>query len=148
MISATGSYTSYGTAAAIIKRIGEGAKKGANEWAESTLTIAQALAPDRSGELRGSGHLDPQESSTAIDISVVFNAGHAGFVEFGTGVHGRGTYPFQLPDEGIPITGAWEYDYRNIDWPGMEARPYLRPAYEETKDNAVPMMDAAVKEAI
>jgi hypothetical protein len=62
--------------------------------------------------------------------TVSYTSGHASFVEFGTGIIGSGTYPYPLPQEGVPFTGSWVYDYKHQNWKGMYARPYLRPALD------------------
>ena len=33
------------------------------------------------------------------------------FIEYGTGLVGKGTYEGELPTSGVPITGNWEYYY-------------------------------------
>lgn len=92
---------------------------------------ARGFAPTLSGELVGSiRSLEPVNTGKEIIGTVVADAPHAGFVEFGTGLRGAGTYPGELPTEGVPITGGWVYDYKNQGWVGMPAHPFMRPAYE------------------
>lgn len=99
---------------------------------------AQAHAPTLTGELASSIHaLEPVDDGKQITGGVVAEADHAGFVEFGTGLAGAGTYPYPLPTEGVPITGSWIYDYKNQNWPGMVARPYLRPALDTARSRAL-----------
>lgn len=148
MFYATGQYVSAANAAAIISRIAKSAGIGAEQWAIQTLEDAQNLVPVRTGELRDSGHMETAEETTAFTASVVFDAGHSMFVEFGTGLSGSGTYPFPLPQSGVPITGAWIYDYRGIGWKGMEARPYLRPAFDANVDKAEEVIRDTVREVL
>lgn len=61
---------------------------------------------------------------------VMATSGHAAFVEFGTGIRGSGTYPYPLPQAGVPFTGSWIYDYKSQGWIGMPSQPYLRPALD------------------
>jgi len=101
--------------------------------AEIVLEEAEALVPVHSGELRESGHTEIEVQGDVAHGFVVFDAPHAQFLEYGTGLAGDGTYPFELPEEGVPITGSWIYDYKQQDWPGMEARPYARPALDTAR---------------
>jgi hypothetical protein len=92
---------------------------------------AQRLAPNVTGELVASIAPGPiTNEGYRLTGTVVAASGHAGFVEFGTGLTGSGTYPYPLPQEGVPITGSWIYDYKNQNWVGMVAQPYLRPALD------------------
>lgn len=50
--------------------------------AEHLLSVAQAEAPVRTGQLRDSGHVEPGDRPG--QSLVVFDAPYAGFVEFGT----------------------------------------------------------------
>lgn len=94
---------------------------------------AQTLAPVVSGALRESIHTASVELvGTVVSGSVVADAPHAQFVEFGTGLQGEGTYPGELPQTGVPVTGAWVYDYKDQNWPGRAAQPYMRPALDNS----------------
>lgn len=51
---------------------------------------------------------------------------HIAFMEYGTGVRGKGTYPEDLlPKEKIPITGGWIHDFRKQNWQGMESKSQM-----------------------
>lgn len=97
------------------------------------LAEAQRLVPVASGELRNSGTKFVKEEGRTVTGTVAFTAEHAGFIEFGTGIRGRGTYPGPLPQTGVPITGQWIYDYRNQNWQGMVSQAYLRPALDASR---------------
>lgn len=87
-----------------------------------------------SGELQRSiDAREPIDNLKEIVGEVVATAGHAAFVEFGTGLRGIGTYPFPLPQQGVPITGSWVYDYKRQQWVGMPAQPYMRPALDSAR---------------
>ena len=95
---------------------------------------AQMIAPLRSGDLVSKIQPGPIELTGTLIIGTVdSNSAHAGFVEFGTGLRGAGTYPYDLPTSGVPITGSWIYDYKNQKWVGMPAQPYLRPALDTSR---------------
>ena len=102
--------------------------------AEAVFNESQILVPTLSGELKDSGKKSAQADTGAeITGGVEYSAPHCMFVEFGTGLAGMGTYPYPLPQEGVPITGSWIYDYRGIGWRGMAAQPYLRPALDSAR---------------
>jgi len=71
----------------------KGVVKVVNETAEEVLSIAQQLAPEDTGELRASGHLEPKNNNEIQQV--VFDAPHARFVEFGTSK--MGAQPFLRP---------------------------------------------------
>lgn len=108
--------------------------QAADEACSLVLIDATQLAPSDSGELKGSGMKSVTEEKGAVVGIVAFTAEHAGFVEYGTGIRGRGTYPGPLPQTGVPITGRWIYDYKNQNWIGRPASPFLRPALDQNRD--------------
>ena len=104
------------------------------EGCAAVVSEAQAIVPVSSGELHDSIHTaSVQIVGTQVSGTVVADAPHAGFVEFGTGLRGEGTYPYDLPESGVPYTGNWVYDFRNQNWQGMEAQPYLRPSLDTAR---------------
>ncbi len=102
---------------------------------EVILATSQQLVPVLGGSLLASGSRNTQWKSQLVTGTVMYTAPHAMFVEFGTGIIGSGTYPYELPQEGVPITGSWIYDYKMQNWQGMSARPYLRPALDNNLGN-------------
>jgi hypothetical protein len=115
--------------AAIVPRI----IKAVDDATELVLGVSQQYVPVDTGELVSSGGRETQWKGTRVLGSVSYTAPHASFVEFGTGIIGSGTYPYPLPHEGVPITGQWIYDYKHQNWKGFYARPYLRPALDESQ---------------
>ncbi len=97
------------------------------------LSTSQSLVPVDTGELVSSGGMEVQWKGQRVTGSVSYSSPHASFVEFGTGLIGSGTYPYPLPQEGVPITGSWIYDYKRQNWQGMSAQPYLRPALDQNR---------------
>ena len=96
---------------------------------------AQSIVPVDTGELGASISKDPVIDTGSQVIGIVAaRAHHAQFVEFGTGLRGMGTYPWDLPTSGVPITSSWQYDYRRQGWVGMPASPYMRPAIDSGRD--------------
>ncbi len=86
------------------------------------LQEAQAIVPVDTGELRDSGSVVMEESDKRVTGHVVFSANHAGFVEWGTGIRGS---------ESAGANPAYSY---SSTWPGMVARPYLRPSLDVCRE--------------
>ena len=42
---------------------------------------------------------------------IVASGEQVAFIEFGIGIEGKGTYLGELPQSGVPFTGAWQYYY-------------------------------------
>lgn len=94
--------------------------------AERAQTIvkqeAEAIVPVDTGELALSIQALPVvDTGERIIAEVVATAPHAAYVEFGTGQRGAAS------------AGAGPYDY-NMDWPGMEASPFMRPALDIARE--------------
>lgn len=119
----------------VVAKVTEGIRAGIVEWASEVLQTAQALVPVDTGELRSSGHVTVAETGKSIAAAVSFDADHAGFVEFGTGMRGA-TSP-----------GAGDGPY-STSWAGMPAQPYLRPAFEENRGKAQQMTREKIQEAL
>ncbi len=83
---------------------------------------AVALVPVDTGELRSSieksAVVDDGEMVTA---TITATAPHAAYVEFGTG------------QRGIQSSGADARHRYSMDWKGMPAQPYLRPALDTAR---------------
>ena len=76
---------------------------------------------------------------------------HILFLEYGTGVRGKNSYPhIQVPQSNIPITGEYEHDYRYEEkvkagenpkilthWQGFEARAPMFYTMQDIRDNKV-----------
>ena len=94
---------------------------------------AKALAPVDKGQLAGSIHMQVKSTGDALEGRVYTNAEYAAYVEFGTGIKGNGTYPYQV--EGLSLEyrdKGWAYfDEDKGEWiytKGQEAQPYMYPA--------------------
>ncbi len=101
---------------------------------EIVVEEAKAACPVDTGELQSSimaGEITNE--GQRIVGPVVASAPHAAFLEFGTGLRGVGTYPYPLPQENVPRTGNWQYDYRNVGWVGMPSQSFLRPALDTAR---------------
>lgn len=119
----------------VIAKVTEGIRNGVIKWAGDVLDTAQDLVPVDTGELKASGHVTVAETGKSIAAAVSFDADHAAFVEFGTGVRGAAS------------AGAGEGPY-STSWVGMPAQPYLRPAFERHRNEAQSMTREAINQAI
>jgi HK97 gp10 family phage protein len=87
------------------------------------VSEAQNLCPVRTGKLKASiKKLEPEFPGKTVVGAVVAEAEYAGYVEYGTGIRGSQS------------AGAGPYPY-NPSWPGMEARPFLRPSLDTTRED-------------
>ena len=105
-----------------------------DEGTQAVLDESLRLVPVASGELASSGGKEVEWTGQKVQGFVSYDALHAAFVEFGTGLRGMGTYPFDLPQTGTPFTGSWVYDWRGQGWIGHVAQPYIRPALDNCRD--------------
>ncbi len=99
---------------------------------------AKALAPVDKGQLAGSIHMQVKDTGKAVEGRVYTNVEYAAYVEFGTGIKGNGTYPYQV--EGLNLTykdkGWAYYDEDKGEWiytKGQKAQPYMYPALKENE---------------
>lgn len=83
---------------------------------------AKARVNVKSGDLKKSITHKVKKSKRKIKGTVSAGTDHAMFHEFGTGLAGQGTYPGD--------TSGWVYDYKNQEWPGHKANPFM---YEAAK---------------
>jgi HK97 gp10 family phage protein len=119
----------------VIAKVTEGIRNGVIKWAGEVLDTAQALVPVDTGELKASGHVTVAETGKSIAAAVSFDADHAGYVEFGTGVRGAAS------------AGAGDGPY-STSWTGMPAQPYLRPAFEQHRNEVQSMTRESINQAI
>ena len=109
-----------------------------NEATKLVHGQAKALAPVDTGQLAGSIHMQVKDTGKELQGRVYTNVEHAAYVEFGTGVKGNGTYPYQV--EGLSLEyrdKGWAYfDEDKGEWictKGQEAQPYMYPALKENE---------------
>ena len=94
---------------------------------------AKALAPVDKGGLAGSIHMQVKDTGEELQGRVYTNLEYAPYVEFGTGVKGNGTYPYQIKGLSLEYKNkGWAYyDEDKGEWiytKGQEAQPYMYPA--------------------
>lgn len=122
-----------------------GLKAGVEEAALLFETTAKELVPVLTGDLQNSIQTNVVKDSEEVQQrAVVATSEHAMFIEYGTGIVGAANPHPPLPSSGVPITGGWIYDYKNQNWIGMAAQPYMRPAYETHRIEA----EKRIKESV
>ena len=99
---------------------------------------AKTLAPADTGQLRGSIHMQVKDTGKELQGRVYTNVEYASYVEFGTGIKGNGTYPYQV--EGLNLeyrNKGWAYyDEDKGEWiytKGQKAQPYMYPALKQNE---------------
>ncbi len=105
-----------------ISLVAEGAANGVNNSLRIIFDRSQELVAVKTGELKGSGRIiEASDKGGMATGSVVYDASHAGYVEFGTGIRGSSSGG---------ASGKVSY---SSTWPGMPAQPYLRPSADESR---------------
>lgn len=126
----------------LLERTIEHATKGLKQGLKIIEGDARNLAsvtPSSTGALRRSIRSETKEFSTYALGKVVAHAEYAGFVEVGTGDRGAAN-----PPEGAIAAGATY----TAGWPGMEAQPYLYPAFKANKAKVMEMIRKAAQKGI
>ena len=115
-------FTPRASSGQFVSRVAAGAANGVNASLKLIYDRSQELVAVDRGELKGSGAIvEAADKGGMATGSVVYNAGHAGYVEFGTGIRGSSSGG---------ASGKVSY---SPTWPGMPAQPYLRPAADESR---------------
>jgi HK97 gp10 family phage protein len=133
MLKATAQYTPRGDLGQFVKaRITPAVREAVARSCDIVVEEAKTIVPVRTGELRDSIHAtEPQDREHTVVGSVVADAPHAGYVEYGTGIRGAAS------------EGAGPYPY-SATWPGMAARPYLRPALDAARERIREEFESAI----
>lgn len=105
---------------------------GVKAYTQVMFDESQNLVPvGKTGDLKASGKPVIDEGDKRVTGYVVYDAPYSQYVEFGTGLRGSES------------AGAGPYTY-NLSWPGMEARPYLRPALDAAREAGFALFKGAV----
>lgn len=131
-IKATATYTPRGNVGQFIAKVAQANREALRDVGAIVLLEAQAIVPVDTGELRDSGKVEVRETAKGAVADVIFDAAHASYVEFGTGIAGASS----------PGAGPVPY---NPNWPGMPAQPFLRPAIDTLKANGELLGEYALK---
>lgn len=100
---------------------------------------AKTLAPVDKGDLAESIHMDKKKTPNGLEGRVYTNLEYAMYVEFGTGIRGNGSYPYNI--EGIELA------YKE-DWKGMKAQPYMYPALKNNEKKIRQIFKTGVKDKL
>ena len=85
--------------------------------------VAKEKCPVDTGTLKGSIHSEVRKKAEKIEGEVSTILEYAAYVELGTGQRGKETN----------TNPELEVNYR-ADWKGQQAKPYMYPAYLETRE--------------
>ena len=102
---------------------------------------AKALAPVDTGRLRGSIHQNVEKKVNLVVGKVYTNLNYAPYVEFGTGIRGNGSYPYESELKSINLA------YKE-DWKGMKSQPFLFPAIKGSEEYVKSIINSDIKEKI
>lgn len=99
-----------------------------NEKMTEAVTLvhgqAKALAPVDKGNLAGSIRMEIKKNNKELEGRVYTNTQYGPYVEFGTGIKGNGSYPYDI--DGLKLA------YHET-WAGMPSQPYMYPALKENE---------------
>ena len=98
-----------------------------DKMTEATVLVhgqAKSLAPVDTGNLAGSIRMEVKSNKQNIEGRVYTNVQYAPYVEFGTGVKGNGSYPYDI--KGLKLT-------YHESWGGQPAQPYMYPALKNNE---------------
>ena len=128
-------------------------RSAVNEATKLVHGQAKELAPVDTGNLGGSIHMQVKEKGDEMQGRVYTNLEYDAYVEFGTGIKGNGTYPYNV--EGLSLKykdKGWAYfDEDKGEWiytKGQEAQPYMYPALANNKKTIKKMLKNAVSKAL
>ena len=107
-----------------------------------------------SGQLRESIHTRVETEGEKITGTVFTATEYAPYVEFGTGVKGNGTYPYQ--PEGITLSykdKGWSFPNpmhpeEFIHTKGQKAQPFMYPALHQNRKKVDQILQDGIKQAI
>lgn len=108
-----------------------GARAAVQATCQAIFDASQVLVPVDTGELKASGSIAIDDSGKTVVGTVSYSAGHAEYLEFGTG------------ERGAASEGAGAGPYKP-EWPGMPAQPYLRPAYDQVKPGVLELFKGQI----
>ena len=114
-----------GNVAAVQERVTARVVTAVTRGTESVLNTALANVAVDTGELQSSGHMTITLEGQRVNGLVIFDADHAAYVEFGTGIRGAAS------------PGAGKGIAYSATWRGMPAQPYIRPALDSNRGEIV-----------
>lgn len=120
-LTATATFTP-GDIPGVVSRIVPQLAGAVNAGTQAVYEESQVLVPVDTGELKASGHVvEAEDDGQAVSGQVVYDAEHAAFLEFGTGIRGAAS------------AGAGADVSYSPTWPGMAAQPYARPGLDSAR---------------
>lgn len=114
---------------------------------------AKALVPVDTGNLRSSIHPEVKAVGSAIVGRVYTQSEYAPYVEFGTGIKGKGTYPFNVPGMSLEYRNTpWSYEDEatgeRIWTAGHQAQPFMFPALRNSRNKVLLLTKAEIQRMV
>lgn len=111
---------------------------------------AENLAPVDTGALAGSIHMEVKNKADSLEGRVYTNMQYAPYVEFGTGVKGNGTYPYNIKGLNLKYENkGWAYwsdkHEKYIYTTGQVAQPFMYPALKDNEKQIKALFKNGVK---
>lgn len=132
--------------------IKDAAERGLNAALKDIVARAKNLAPEDLGQLRNSITSRVDRQGNEIDAAVIAGAGHAVYVEMGTGPRGQASDKREAAPVGATYTThGWVYrDPKTGNFyytEGQPAKPFLYPAYKQVsvKEKVAASVNDALK---
>lgn len=136
---------------AIARRVQDAVERRMKLHADTMRSHAESVAPFRTGRLKENLYTKVTTSSKAVTITIGDNARaklkegtgemYGPFVEYGTGQKGM--------QGGATYDGHTNPDIEyNAAWPGMAARPFIRPAVYDLYPDLVEDLNRDIEEAM
>jgi HK97 gp10 family phage protein len=104
---------------------------------------AKALVPRKTSTLMRSITVETVAKSTSsAEVQVGPSAAYGKYVEFGTGIYAEGGGGRQTPWRFKTADGRW------VTTRGMRARPFMRPAFDETREAALQVIADVLRDQL
>lgn len=124
----------------VLARLGEKNMLRVERRAKQHCPVGKSRPGYTGGRLRNSIGTQAIETETGVEVRTGTNVEYGPFVEYGTGRRGA--------EAGVDHPGDYNYGPK----PGMAPQPFLRPAWDEEKENVVKGLandlQKAVREAV
>jgi len=132
------------------KKVQHGLHVGLLAGAELIEAAAKANCPVHLGELRDSIHASIKESGTKVIATVTaggtapngIKVWYAHLIEF------TGAVPHEIKANNGGALSFGGHEYKVIHHPGMQAKPFLRPALDVNEVAAIGLVDQQIDDAL
>lgn len=81
------------------------------EFGETVANVVAQKGVEYAQQEYAGTHFTASSEVKGSNAKVIAQGNGIAYVEYGTGLVGQGTYKGETPQNGVPITGNWEYYY-------------------------------------